>query len=408
MMPIINKSKELDKEFNKYKDIFSKPQFRHFVSYSTGLILQEKQFTINSINKLFVNEDAIRNQSSLNRFFKNSPWDEKALSIKRLRQLNNNPTTRTKETGFIILDDSCLPKTGSHMEAVGSHWSASENKTVFGHNMVSLRYTDQEKQYPLLPAFYRKKEHCKKHTFKTKIDIAVELITDAVKQGLAKAKTCLFDAWYLSKKLIDHIVSLGLSWITRVSNKRNFLYNQDYTSIKTFITFDLKREQLATETKINDEQRYFSYSIITTLSKTGKVKLVFVCDDPQDKTKEISCLATNKIELSDEQIIRRYLLRSTIDSFYRDAKQFLGLGGYMVRHVKGVVRHLHLVFFAYSLLETLRLKKSIISWLKDKINTIAKLCQFVRNIFVRNLLKWSYSLFRRNVPIYKVLTMLRL
>lgn len=414
MMPIINKSKELDKEFNKYKDIFSKPQFRHFVNYSTGLILQEKQFTINSINKLFVNEDSLRNQSSLNRFFKNSPWDEKALSIKRLRQLNN-ATARTKKTGFIILDDSCLPKTGSHMEAVGSHWSASENKTVFGHNMVSLHYTDEEKQYPLLPAIYRKREHCKKDTFKTKIDIAIELITDAVKQGLVKAKTCLFDAWYLSKKLIDHIVSLGLIWITRVSSKRNFLYNQDYTSIKTFITFDLKREQLTTETKINNEQRYFSYSIITTLSKIGKVKLLFVCDDPQDKTKKIICLATDKIELSDEQIIKRYLLRSTIDSFYRDAKQFLGLGGYMVRHVKGVVRHLHLVFFAYSLLETLRLKKSIISWLKDKINTVAKLCQFaclcygrqVRNIFIRNLIKWSHSLFRRNVPIYKVLTMLR-
>lgn len=184
MIPIINNSKELDIEFNKYKDIFSKPQFRHFSSYCTGLILQEKQFTINSINKLFINEDFQRNQSSLNRFFKNSPWDEEAFSIKRLRQLNNDAKTRTKETGYLILDDSCLPKTGSHMEAIGSHWSASENKTVFGHNMVSLHYIDEDKEYPLLPAFYRKKEHSKKDTFKTKIDIAIGLLTDAVKKGL--------------------------------------------------------------------------------------------------------------------------------------------------------------------------------------------------------------------------------
>lgn len=406
MMPIINNSKELDKEFNKYSGIFSKPQFRHFSSYCTGLILQEKQFTINSINKLFVDESRSRNQSSLNRFFKDSPWDEEALSLQRLRQLNSNAETKTKASGYLILDDSCLPKTGSHMEAVGSHWSASENKTVFGHNMVSLHYLDKDKEYPLLPAFYRKKKHCKKVLFKTKIDIAIELITDAVKRGLVKAKTCLFDSWYLSKKLIEHILSLGLNWITRVSSKRNFLYDQNYTSIYSFVTFHLERSQLKTQTKINDDKSYYSYSFITTLSKIGKVKLLFVCEDPKNKTKEIICLASNQIELSDEQIIKRYLLRSRIDSFYRDAKQFLGLGGYMVRHVKGVVRHLHLVFFAYSLLEILRLKKSIVSWLKDKINTIAKLCQFVRNIFVKNLIKWSHSLFRRKVPVYKVLAML--
>jgi len=138
------------------------------------------------------------------------------------------------------------------------------------------------------------------------------------------------------------------------------------------------------------------------------VKLVFVSENPQDKTQEIVCLSTNQIELSDEQIINRYLLRSRIDSFYRDAKQFLGLGGYMVRHLKSVVRHLHLVFFAYSLLEILRLKKNIISWLKAQINTIAKLCQFVRNIFLRNLIKWFHALFRRKVPIYKMLSMLEL
>ena len=184
----------------------------------------------------------------MNRFFKKSPWDEEALSIKRLRQLNSNAKTRTKESGYLILDDSCLPKTGSHMEATGTHWSASENKTVFGHNMVSLHYIDEDKEYPLLPAFYRKKEHCKKAAFKTKIDIAIGLITNVVKKGLVKAKACLFDAWYLSKKLTGHIVSLNLNWITRVSSKRNFLYNQDYTSVHSFITFDLQRSQLKTQT----------------------------------------------------------------------------------------------------------------------------------------------------------------
>jgi len=85
---------------------------------------------------------------------------------------------------------------------------------------------NEDKEYPLLPAFYRKKEHSKKDIFKTKIDIAIGLLTDAVKKGLLKAKICLFDSWYLSKRLVEHLVSLGINWITRVSSKRNFLYNQ--------------------------------------------------------------------------------------------------------------------------------------------------------------------------------------
>lgn len=408
MIPIINNCKELDKEFHKYKDVFSKPQLRHFTNYCTGLVLQEKHFTINSINKLFVSENSTKDQSSLNRFLKNSPWSESALSIKRLRQLNNSSKTRTKESGYIILDDSSIPKTGSHMEAAGLHWSASENRAIFGHNMVSLHYADDDKEYPLLPQLYRKKEHYKKAIFKTKIDMATELLTDAVKKGLVKAKTCLFDSWYLSKKLVTHILSLGLNWITRVSKQRSFRYNNQYTNLYGYMTFDLKRNQLKTKTGISKNENYFSYSFIANLSKIGKVKLVFASENPQDKTIPIVCLASNQVELSDEQIITRYLLRTKIDSFYRDAKQFLGLGGYMVRHVKGVVRHLHLVFFAYSLLETLRLRKNIMSWLKDRITTIGKVCQFVRNIFTKNLIKWAHSLFRRKVPVYKVLAMLKI
>ena len=117
MIPIINNSKELDMEFDKYRDTFSKPQFRHFSSYCTGLILQEKQFTINSINKLFVDENNSRDQSSLNRFFKKSPWDEEALT--HLRQfarfwrqkeiLSTRPVKRTHDFPGTTFDPSKTP-----------------------------------------------------------------------------------------------------------------------------------------------------------------------------------------------------------------------------------------------------------------------------------------------------------
>ena len=40
-----------------------------------------------------------------------------------------------------------------------------------------------------------------------------------------------------------------------------------------------------------------------------------------------------------------------IEGFHRDAKQTLGLEDYQVRKIKGVKRHIAMVFFAYVLLQ---------------------------------------------------------
>ena len=86
LLPIINnRPKAILEELENYKDVFSKPQFSHFSNYVTGLILEDKQFTINSISSLF--EDA-KDQSLLNRFFLSNAWDEEELTLARVKRLD--------------------------------------------------------------------------------------------------------------------------------------------------------------------------------------------------------------------------------------------------------------------------------------------------------------------------------
>ena len=84
------------------------------------------------MNKLFLEN---KDQSSLNRFLAESPWDVDELTTKRMKVIDQNPKTRTKEEGVIILDDTVNPKTGKKMEGVGWHHynnPSNDKKFTFG------------------------------------------------------------------------------------------------------------------------------------------------------------------------------------------------------------------------------------------------------------------------------------
>jgi len=77
--PVIDVMEELLEE---YRPCFTKPQFQNFSTYTVGLITCEGKKNIQTINRTFM--DA-KDQSSLNRFLTESPWDKEKLQNKRLK-----------------------------------------------------------------------------------------------------------------------------------------------------------------------------------------------------------------------------------------------------------------------------------------------------------------------------------
>ena len=65
---------------------------------------------------------------------------------------------------------------------------------------------------------------------------------------------------------------------------------------------------------------------------------------------EPKIIATNRLDWDVKTILKTYLKRWRIDSFYRDAKQELGLEDYEVRKMRGLRRHWLMVFLAHTLL----------------------------------------------------------
>jgi hypothetical protein len=67
---------------------------------------------------------------------------------------------------------------------------------------------------------------------------------------------------------------------------------------------------------------------------------------------------TDDPALSAAELIRRYEIRWTVEQFFKDTKQLLGLGHYQNRSYRAAVIHLHLVWFAYALLTHLRIERA--------------------------------------------------
>lgn len=376
MFSILNPEKVIP-NLNVFRTVLSKPQYAHIVVYITGLIIKEKtKKNIMILSRLRMGE---RCQSSLNRFLNSTKWSRDAINKKRKRLLIKKPK------GILILDDTLLEKTGMKIEGVVRLKDYAKKRYVLCHNIVSSFFVNDIEKQPLDHRIYLKEEVAKnlKKTFKTKIVLAQELISEAYNE--LYIDFVVFDAWYFANKLVKYFKELGLDWITRAKSNRLVYYKNEWRSLDA-LTNKIPRvcyKKTWIKTKEGIEY-YYIHSIVLQMNNIGNVRIVISYKNPYDSEENPYFLVSNRINLTPKEIIETYKKRSLIEAFYRDAKQHLGLGEYQMRKLNGVVTHLHLVFFAYSLLENAR--TSIESKFNKTLKTIGDLCRAVKELLLDHIL----------------------
>ena len=105
---LVNQALEL------FGDIFdNEPARRHFAEYLTGLMVAERK-NISAINRQFA---GTTDQSCLNRWLVEAPWDAADRGDRRLDWLQDNPKTRYSPRGVIAHDyliSNYVCPSGSH------------------------------------------------------------------------------------------------------------------------------------------------------------------------------------------------------------------------------------------------------------------------------------------------------
>jgi hypothetical protein len=388
-LPIVCIPPVLKKEFSFYRSIFTKPQFTHFQHLVTGLIVSPNK-TIQEINDAFNKKD----QSSLNRFVTQSPWDLETLKKTRIKCIKQSVSLNKK--GIFIADESLLHKTGRHMELAGAHRSGMSKKVEWGHMAVNSFYSDSDdNKFPIATEIYVREKDCAKNNieFKTKRQIAIDELDFAIENGLP-VKLAIADAGYegedftqeLKHRNIDYIIGTRVS--TKISfNRKKRMSIADY--LKTITDADFKSLQHKGNT-------YFYHIKKVSIRGIGSVKLIISYKYGDEEA--IFCSITNLKE-TDENIIKLLVKRWEIECFHRDAKQHLGLEAYQVRLGRGMQVVALAILVAYTLVFLIGRKlKKIISHFR----TIGDICRYLQLIAYKGI-RWIKRLWNNPVKAIRML-----
>jgi SRSO17 transposase len=190
-----------------YRGYFTKPQYKHFEEFITGLIVSDNK-TFQEINDCFNRTD----QSSLNRFFTSSDWDWKAINDLRIKQIKKNKRLRR---GVLIIDPTFLHKVGPCMEKANLHYSGTDKDTERGYLLVDSFFSDGINNFPVFADFYLRKDDVDDiHRFRTVREMCTEQIDYAIKH--LPIGIVMMDAGLYADFLLQYIKSVGLKYVVGI------------------------------------------------------------------------------------------------------------------------------------------------------------------------------------------------
>src|SRR5712691_5109307 len=182
-------------------------QVENAMRYLSGLIVLPERKNVSSINRSFTD---YRNQASMNNFITDSTWSDEEFHRAAIRVVKDEVAKQGIKHGKLVIDDTLLEKSGEEMEGVGWYWDHSQGRHILAHNLVSSHYVTGKFHVPLDFEVYVRRTDCEdKKQFKTKVQIAKELVEKAAGYGLP-IDVVVFDSWYMSEELTDFLVEKGI------------------------------------------------------------------------------------------------------------------------------------------------------------------------------------------------------
>ncbi len=274
-------------------------------------------------------------------------------------------TRLSAEPGALLLDDVLLPKPFARAIAL-CYWDYdhSTRRDCFGQRLVFVVWSNGKLLLPLLFAFWQKdptrkpkkkkrkpatgktkgagassrRRTRRKQTpqpkrrlrlpngvhYRTKNELAQALVWRLVRRGLP-VEYVLFDNWYASHGNFRLFERLRLKWVTRAKGN----YRVQFAGLALSV-----QEVAATVQKTN----YHYYAGLQArarsfvVAKDGRaLTLTVIKDDRGPEGGRTKYLLTNATGLTTREVIAWYRRRWAIEVFFRDCKQYLGLGRSEVR-----------------------------------------------------------------------------
>src|SRR5512147_2053919 len=395
----------------QFGDLFAnEPRRRHFAEYLTGLLIAGRK-TVLGIHDEFARTT---DQSCLNRFLTEAPWDVEALNQRRLDQLQRDPSTRYSDQGVIPVDNTLIDREGQLIPDAGWYWDHAEERYKIAQDFIFVNYVcTSGKHYPLEFRLFRKQEVCaaRKEPFRTHTALVCELIDWVCQRDIPGVFA--MDCYFTCAEILNHVHGKP----DRFGQPRGYVGDLKFNRKVEWKGQVLKASELAAsvlpearkEMRLGDRRQWYFTVTVRIPDVQHKVRIVVLWRYRRD-TEPIKILVTNRTTWEVSRIVRVYRHRWTgTETFHRDGKQQLGLGDCQLRDLQGQTRHIYLVMLAYSLLMGQLKQSRAKEWALHRLMTIGEACRAMVKEALRTTLAWAIEqVTERNQPYGHVVAQLGL
>jgi hypothetical protein len=300
-----------------------------------------------------------------------------SLNMQLIRKVQNNSELDNTNPRCLIIDDTDLPKTGRQIELIGKIFSHVEHTVNLGFKGLFMGYHDgksffsldfslhgekgknQNKPYGLTPAQTKKRYNKKRQKsskgneriedyFLSKIDSMINMIRLAISKGI-RFDYVLTDSWFSCFELVKFIVTrrIGCHFIgmIKMGKTRYNAFDKKLTS-KEIVDL-LRRKRMTKRSKLLGY--YYAETIVDF--KGIRVKLFFC---KSSKKGNWNGMMTTNTELTFEQTYKIYSIRWSIEVFFKESKQHLGLGKCQAQDFDAQIAATTLCMLQYNLLSTVK------------------------------------------------------
>jgi SRSO17 transposase len=342
---------------SKLKSFFDSLQnqfhFNHFEYFQTLVLLMAFSWGRRNISSLYrhLDQQSQPHRSRFNNFLNLSRWNCSVVLQMKAYELLKNLNPIEGEIIELIIDDSKKQKRGKVMEAVGWIRDPLTGRNIRGHQYVTATIRFQGYTIPFGIRLYVKKQdcHCLGLDFKKTTQLAAELISE-FKPPQGVNVRVLFDSYYLCPVVVKSCRKKNFRFVSTLKSNRNLYKNGRKLKAGSYGS-RLVRRRRKNICRINKAKGHVKYAYVDAgwieVSDLGKLHVVF---SRKNREQKVLGLVTDDTKLSARQMIHNYNDRWSIEVFFKDSKQLLGLGQYQNVSYGAAVTHLHLVCFAYALL----------------------------------------------------------
>jgi hypothetical protein len=335
------------------------------------------------------------NYQKLQFFFSESKWSALELNDIRLKVLQCQKTTKGHKKGVLAIDDTACPKPHAEKtEGAGIQYCGCLGREENANVAVASCFVSSEKHFPVDFKSYLPITTPNPKNFKSKLDLAKELIDEAVDKKIPFSSVVV-DAWYTSTDLIEFVSSKKIPLVAEVKINRSIFITHPETRQWRYMTGDTiiplikkfyahKLKNVSVPKSDGTAKNVLTYSFESKLKDCAvPVKVIFVFDKwPSGDDKEARILITTDLLMSSQQALLTYLLLWGIEESFRELKDTFCFDQYQVRGQEQIQRHWIMAFLAWTLAYWIKQNGCLSKILEHPPQTIGECKQAVASLII--------------------------